>query len=129
MRGDLLLYWLYQMGHVPFNHPAPDGYPDLTEAWGRALLPRWRFASTLFDYELYGILPDWDLLAGQVGTWRRRDAADQINMVLTGGVLPPRDLRRIREFIDQGTSMQWQTGELLREAFALAASSPGYQFY
>src|SRR5262249_20886730 len=43
------LFFLYGMGHMPFGHAQPDGYPDTVEAWGSTLLPRWGFASALLS--------------------------------------------------------------------------------
>jgi hypothetical protein len=35
------------MGHAPFEHPTPDGYPRDGEAYLATLLARWRFAIAL----------------------------------------------------------------------------------
>src|SRR6185436_2472758 len=39
-----LLFYLPGMGHMPFDHAQPDGYPDTVFHWGASLLPRWAFS-------------------------------------------------------------------------------------
>lgn len=38
------LGFLERMGHAPFQHPTPDGYPEDSHAWTGTLLWRWRAA-------------------------------------------------------------------------------------
>lgn len=43
-------YMLESLGHVPFNWPAPNGYPDVGGYWMNNLLPRWNMTlATAFD--------------------------------------------------------------------------------
>ena len=49
-----------------------------------------------------------------------------ISWALTGGLLPPRELRDVQLYLDSHPVL---TDAVLREAFALAASSPGYQYF
>jgi uncharacterized protein (DUF1800 family) len=39
--------FLERMGHSPFQHPTPDGYPDEPEPWYGTMLWRWNFALAL----------------------------------------------------------------------------------
>ena len=48
-----------------------------------------------------------------------------LNRILTGGVLPEDDVTMIQQFYDD----QAAPAAALRDAFALAASLPGYQWY
>jgi hypothetical protein len=42
------------MGHLPFDWPTPDGFPDGEEHWRAGLLPRWNFALSLAAGEIRG---------------------------------------------------------------------------
>jgi uncharacterized protein (DUF1800 family) len=117
---------LKRMGHLPFAWPAPDGYPDKLDAWGKAVLPRWEFTSQLFDNELIGTTVDvLGLIASEGGDVPGQEA-QAINRVLTGGILPSDEVVLVQQFINEvsGTDV-----EVIRDAFALMASLPGYQWY
>ena len=45
--GRPLVNYLVRMGHMPFEYPAPDGYPAHAEPWMSTLLWRWNFAAKL----------------------------------------------------------------------------------
>ena len=45
----LLFEMLFIMGHAPFYWPTPDGYPDSLAAWAVSLVPRWQFATYIFE--------------------------------------------------------------------------------
>ena len=45
--GRPLIRYLTRMGHMPFEYPSPDGYPDVADAWQGTLLWRWNFAARL----------------------------------------------------------------------------------
>ena len=116
----LVVVHLLVMGHGSFLWPRPDGYPDTIEDWGSSLLPRWQFASALFD----GGIPDVTvnataLLASQSPA--PGEEAGAINYILTGGMLSLAEEAELQQFIDGGTpTTDW---------FGLAASVPGFQFY
>ncbi len=38
---------LKSLGHLPFDRPTPDGFPDGDNHWHAHILPRWNFAATL----------------------------------------------------------------------------------
>lgn len=42
-----LLRYLRSLGHVPFDYPTPDGYPEEGAPWMGTLLWRWKFALAL----------------------------------------------------------------------------------
>jgi uncharacterized protein (DUF1800 family) len=52
--GPRLQDFLARMGHAPFQHPTPDGYPEAASAWTGTLLWRWRLASGLARDEIAG---------------------------------------------------------------------------
>ena len=73
--GAERLYWLaLDSGHAPMAWPAPDGYPDVAEAWRSAsgTLQRWNrhmdFAGGWYPGELE-FAPARDLLGALPGTW------------------------------------------------------------
>lgn len=68
--GPALCDYLDRMGHAPFQHPTPDGYPEDAAAWTGTLMWRWRVAAAIAQNEVGGT---------------RIDAADL--MQRTGGVL------------------------------------------
>lgn len=45
--GEPVVEYLERMGHVPFNYPTPDGYPEEPQPWMGTLLWRWNFAVEL----------------------------------------------------------------------------------
>ncbi|MBI4556272.1 MAG: DUF1800 domain-containing protein [Candidatus Hydrogenedentes bacterium] len=59
--------YLVRMGHVPFQYPTPDGYPEEPEPWLGTLLWRWHFASMLATNKISGVRVDWSRLAASAG--------------------------------------------------------------
>ena len=49
-----LVNYLARMGHMPFEYPAPDGYPAHAEPWMITLLWRWNFAAKLAQGRING---------------------------------------------------------------------------
>jgi uncharacterized protein (DUF1800 family) len=49
-----LVNYLARMGHMPFEYPAPDGYPAHAEPWMSTLLWRWNFAAKLAQGQIKG---------------------------------------------------------------------------
>ena len=121
-------YYLYFMGHSPFDWHPPNGYPDTVNAWGGSLLPRWTFISALTSNLIPGVngmlqVPSYVGLSGpdpHVGLARR------INERVLGMSMTHAQEVSLQEFID---SLAPLSGVELFEAIALAASSPGYQWY
>lgn len=115
-----------KLGQVPYWWPTPDGPPDSLEKWGSAVLPRWTFASTIYGGGLGATQPDFVLLRNLMLLAPGGDDAARINFVLTGGRLSTEDEEELRGYL----SLQGQlTPAVLAEAFALAVSSPSYQYF
>jgi hypothetical protein len=130
------LFHLYGMGHVPFDHPQPDGYPDTATAWGSALLPRWRFASELLGpraalgHPMPGVALAWSRVAAAVGFHGPADRAGlaaRIDAGVLGGALSARERDVLQRFVD-GYPGTFHAPEVL-ETIALGASLPGFQWY
>ncbi|MEQ8762451.1 MAG: DUF1800 domain-containing protein [Planctomycetota bacterium] len=119
-----MLYEMIVMGQYPFGWHAPNGYPDVTGAWASNLRPRWSFASRLFDNQSWGTPIDRYAITARINDTGITDRAEAINVVLTGGRLARRDVNAIRAHIQSEPVYTWR---VLREAIALAASSPSYQ--
>jgi uncharacterized protein (DUF1800 family) len=114
------------LGHQPHRWPTPDGYPDSVEAWGQALLPRWTFASDLGDGRVSWarVDPVRAIAQASAGLSAGRQGA-AIAEILGRNVLTDAEALKIQMFIDQ----RGATTQTLRDALALAASLPGYQWY
>ena len=65
--GKPLLNFLTRMGHMPFEYPSPDGYPENAEAWQGTLLWRWNFAARLGNGQMAGTRHDRVRLAKRSG--------------------------------------------------------------
>ncbi|MFT5732066.1 MAG: hypothetical protein ACJA2W_001142 [Planctomycetota bacterium] len=113
------------VGQRPYVWGSPDGYPDTLAAWGADAYGRWNFSSMLLGGSLPGTtIPTSSLLALQGSTppvrWARRFAR-----ILGGGLMVPEEVARVQAYVDASPP----TVETLREAIALLASCPSYQFY
>jgi hypothetical protein len=132
-----VVFLLFAMGHAPFEKVTPDGFPDTVEAWGRSLLPRWRFASALladFRTLLGGGLPGVHVPGGRVlakldfaQASDRAGLARRMNERVLGLTLTSGEEESLQGFIDGRTDVHG--GALVFEALALAASLPGFQWY
>jgi len=122
-----LSFQLQEMGQVPYWFGTPDGYPDDEEKWGRALMPRWRWSTRLMGYELSGSQPDIQTLKALMAfAPQGLSKAAQVDFVLTGGDSDPAYVADVQAFID---GQQSNPNVVLREAFALIAQGPSFQYY
>ena len=113
---------LVKFGQVPYAWGPPDGYPDQAEYWGTAVLPRWNFAARLIDNSLSGISVDANALMSGV---TQAQCAERCNQLLMGGRMDPADVAEVHAFVMSFGTFNLQ---VRREALALAASSPSYQW-
>lgn len=65
--GPQLGDYLVRMGHVPFQYPTPDGFPDEEGPWLGSLYWRWVFAKNLVDNRIDGTRVDLGSLRAKVG--------------------------------------------------------------
>jgi uncharacterized protein (DUF1800 family) len=65
--GLELVDYLRRMGHAPFNHPTPDGYPEEAAPWLGTLLWRWNFALAVSENKIKGTRIDLESLRGNSG--------------------------------------------------------------
>lgn len=81
--GSSLLKHLDTLGHLPFNWPTPDGYPDRAEHWQTQLLPRWNFAISLANNQIKGTSCNLENLTANIKPF----ATNLIERELTEGEL------------------------------------------
>ena len=99
-------------------------------AWGSSLLPRWTFLSHL----LAGAIPGVTLPLGRIlsvlevnGPDDHAGLARRIDRRILGGSMSASDELGVQRFVDELSGpLSWP--EVL-ESIALAASSPGFQWY
>ncbi len=115
---------LDRMGHGPYYWPAPDGYSDKLSRWGSGVFDRWSFASRMFGNQMYGVQFSNQQINQLFGGFPKSRMAERASEILTGGTLPLSDVQEIQAYVDGKTLVN----ELYREALALTASSPNFQF-
>jgi uncharacterized protein (DUF1800 family) len=135
--NESLLFYLPGMGHMPFDHVTPDGYPDTIEAWGSLLLPRWDFAAQLLrpagglSHAIAGVvLPNYPALRmklGFAGESDRAGLAARMNERVFGGALPPYELDALQQYIDDYAGAF--DIHAMFDCLTLGASLPGMQWY
>lgn len=118
-----LLARLETMGQLPFFWPTPDGYPDTLDAWGASVLPRWQFTTEVFYPPDHAVLVNLEALLDSEGGNAPGQQAEAINRIL-GETLSDEETAIVQEFYD--TAPQEIA---LRDAFGLAASMQGFQWY
>lgn len=119
--------WLRNMGQLPFQWPAPNGYPDVAAAWRDNLLPRWRFASALARGQIIGVSVDWPAIWEQSGTHDTAGQLDFIAAELLGAGLDPGRLAELTAFVDEATGVR-DRATRKQEAVAAMLSSPDFQW-
>ncbi len=65
--GTAVLDYAMRMGHVPFQYPTPDGYPEEDTPWIGTLMWRWHFADALARNDVPGVSVEWDALQSAAG--------------------------------------------------------------
>jgi uncharacterized protein (DUF1800 family) len=100
----MLTEFLQRMGHLPFNFPTPDGYPEEPAPWLGTLLWRWNFAVKLTEDRA----PQRDELL------RRAGGEEPLLAHLLGRVPTAEELAAAR---DSGN------------ALALGLASPAFQYF
>lgn len=107
-RSDDFMWRLGATGHLPFDWPAPNGYPDDAEAWSGAnsFGMAWRMLSWLVeasdaDVRLLPIVED---SRADVATWTAGNLVDYWCQRLLGRPPAPARLQMLRAFMAQGAS-------------------------
>ncbi|HRE47089.1 MAG TPA: DUF1800 domain-containing protein [Aggregatilineales bacterium] len=116
------------MGHVPFNHPTPDGYSDVGADWLTNLLPRWNFAVLSAYNEIPGFAVD--LVGNATDSGAANDFESLANFyisTLLGRTLTPDEYRAIYSFAIRNGAESLKD-RALSETVALIAASPAFQY-
>lgn len=114
---------LQAMGHVPFNWPAPDGYPDVATHWQHGLLTRWNLALALMTESRIG-QPNYERIGALIANSDQRPL-DAMAAYLLGRPLTDEEHALVSEFADSVSGDE--RGRLL-SATVLLLSSPAYQY-
>ena len=121
-RGELEA--LERMGHVPYSHPTPDGYPDEAEPWKGTLLWRWNFALALATNTLGATKIDFAGLARRAGLDPERASPADLAPLFLGRRADDTERAAIDAYVS-GTGDQIAR----EEAVALLLASPAFQVH
>jgi uncharacterized protein (DUF1800 family) len=110
-------------GNAPFAWGPPDGYPHTFEYWGGLPLPRWNYAFNLANNGVGGVTVDLPGLL--MGATTATQIADRIDQVVFQGEMPPADKAALITYLRPDPPSLSR----IRDAFGLALSSPGFQWY
>lgn len=145
-RSDDFMWRLGATGHLPFDWPAPNGYPDHADAWSGAnsfgmawRMLGWMAETSDADVRLLPIVED--SRAG-VASWTAPNLVDYWCQRLLGRAPAPARLQTLRSFMGQGAassyviadSNAWSGGDLrahynhdrLRSMVSLLLMSPEF---
>jgi hypothetical protein len=114
---------LRQLGHVPFEWPLPNGYPDTVAPWADQLLPRWNFPFALLNNGVGGISVDFGRIFPPPYTPGR--VVDQIERVLYPTGMPKVDKTALNKFL---AAVSYLDATRSRAAVALAIAMNEYQW-
>ncbi|HAV75840.1 MAG TPA: hypothetical protein DCX53_00645 [Anaerolineae bacterium] len=123
--GEALNNHLLRMGQLYFNHPTPDGYPDVSDAWQGNLMPRWQFAFELIRNEVAGTKHNLNELLNISSTRNLKDDIDSIASLLIGA---PIDTVTRDTLIGSVTSAGANEEETLQIVAASLIASPAFQW-
>ena len=113
------------LGHLPFNRPSPDGYPDVESYWATSLLGRWNAGIATARNEIQGIqLDTLGLLNNNNVTLEAESIIAWFSEYLYGRPLTSDESTVIQNYLTN-------TGEnrdTIAEALALLLIAPAYQY-
>lgn len=120
---SVLRTYLSQGGHLPFNWPAPDGYPDRLEHWAGNVISRWNFAAQFMNNSISGLVPDTAAFFFGAGT--AQSQVDRINADIFASRLSDAERQELLAYAAVNPSNLTRQ----RETLGLAFSSPFFQWY
>jgi uncharacterized protein (DUF1800 family) len=110
------------LGQPLFQWETPDGWPDSTDWWAGLILQRWNFASFLTNLATGNIVVDVNPL---LSASTPAGITDVISKRAFGGEMPA----DLKQDLTAYLSAAPITATRVREAFALALSSPAFQWF
>jgi uncharacterized protein (DUF1800 family) len=121
-RGELEA--LERMGHVPYSHPTPDGYPDEAEPWMGTMLWRWNFALALGTNQLGATKIKLRELIERTDLDAQNGSPADLAPLFVGRRARGTERRVIDDYIDG------RSGRTAKEeAVALLIAAPGFQVH
>jgi uncharacterized protein (DUF1800 family) len=124
----VLQRWLTLMGQPLYLWPPPDGYPDVSQSWAAALLPRWNFALALMANQMDAVSIPFDRLVNASGTDDVTIALDAFAGVVLGRPLDAQAGANLRGYIGSGSIKRPLIRKRLGESIALMLASPAFQW-
>jgi uncharacterized protein (DUF1800 family) len=121
-RGELEA--LERMGHVPYSHPTPDGYPEEAEPWMGTLLWRWNFALALGTNRLGSTNVPLQEIVRRTGLDARTASPAELAPLFLGRAAREAERRVIDAYVD---GRDGRTAK--EEAVALLIASPAFQVH
>lgn len=116
------------MGHLPFNHPTPDGYNDNGSYWVSNMLPRWNLAIATAYNQAPGLRVNLIRAATSKGIKREfGEIAGFYVQTLLGRGLSEAEYQTIFNYATKG-GVPTLEGPALAETAALIAASPAFQY-
>jgi uncharacterized protein (DUF1800 family) len=127
-----ILQLLRQMGHLPFDWPAPNGYPDVAPYWQDNLLYRWNLAIAAAYNQLRGWRIDpIDMARRQGATMTGRGIVEYYGTHLLGRALTAAESAALWAFAGKAGEPNPRTikgRQILIDTIALIAASPAFQY-
>lgn len=120
--------WLGQLGQPLFAWPAPDGYPDVSQAWVNLLLPRWNFALALCQGEAPGLSAAWSDLDRAVGSRQTEALLSGYVRLLFNQSADATGLNFLQEYVGAGVVDSAESERRLRQCVALLLAGPAFQW-
>lgn len=128
-----LIAELELLGHAPNAWRNPNGYPDSEAAWAGGTFQRWALMDKLMNNQVPGITVDFLDLVNLLGTFQVPQTGDRLNQVMTGNNLTAAEVAELQTYVNWGVAQivanTMTVEQVVREAFALTASTPSYQYY
>lgn len=116
--------FLTPSGHVPYNWPAPDGYPPpcATEYWASNLLPRWSLGASIANDEFDFVnIDDFRAAIAHLGT--AEQIVDFINQHLFAGFWKFEEFTLVIQYLN---TLPTLGDAAVRLAVGLAIGSPSF---
>ncbi len=120
------------MGHIPFLHPTPDGYPDVAEAWADNMLNRWNAALLIIFNGVTGINIDLQAELSAAGVpYEPEPIFNYFADLLLSRPLSEAERSAIWGYVTSGGLPDMTIEEdlyRLAEGIVLLAASPAFQY-
>lgn len=130
-----LLPWLRNMGHLPFDWPAPNGYPDAAGAWvnTNGLMNRWNFGLSVGASVLPGVVVNYDRILDEADASSAAEVVDHFAERILRRKLRNADRDLLEDYVANGQSTNSKLSRTriklrLPGLVALLVDSPYFQY-